>query len=63
MKNGEKKTGNATGKYKKYNITTLDGMRADQFDLMMERGYNQAVRGEGEEANTVFARLRKSLGK
>lgn len=42
-------------------LNTRDSMSDEEFNSMMETGYNQAVNGEGEDAKAVFSKLRKGL--
>ena len=41
---------------------TRDTMSEKDFDAMMEKGYSQAVAGEGMELDTAFDELRKGIG-
>lgn len=42
-------------------LPTLDTMSKADFDSMMEKGYNQAINGEGVELDAAFDDLRKSI--
>lgn len=42
-------------------LPTLDTMSKADFDSMMEKGYNQAINGEGVELDAAFDGLRKSI--
>lgn len=42
-------------------LPTLDTMSKTEFDTMMEKGYTQAVNGEGVELDAAFDELRKGL--
>ncbi len=40
-------------------LPTLDAINKADFDSMMEKGYNQAIAGEGVELDAAFDGLRK----
>lgn len=42
-------------------LATRDSMSAAEFDSMMEKGYTQAVNGEGIELDTAFDALHKGI--
>lgn len=41
-------------------LITRDTMSKDEFDVMMEEGYNQSVNNEGIELDVAFKKLQKS---
>lgn len=42
-------------------LATRDSMSENEFNAMMEKGYNQAVAGESEELDKAFNDLRKVI--
>lgn len=42
-------------------ISTRDGMTAEQFDAVMEKGYRQAIEGQTLEIDETFEEIRKSI--
>ncbi len=42
-------------------LPTLDTMSKAEFDTMMEKGYTEAVAGEGVDVNAAFDSLRKKV--
>ncbi len=43
-------------------LTTLDDLNKAEFDAMMEKGYTQALNGEGVDVDDAFKSLRKGIG-
>ncbi len=42
-------------------LPTLDTMSKEEFDAMLEEGYNQAMNGEGIELDAAFDMLQKEI--
>lgn len=42
-------------------IPALDGMTREEFDNMMNKGYQEAVEDKGVEVSAAFAKLREGL--
>ena len=42
-------------------IPTRDGMTAEQFDAMMEKGFRQAIAGQTLEVDEAFEEIHKSI--
>lgn len=42
-------------------LPTRDGLTEGQFNTMMEKGYNQAMSGEGLSIDDVFAEIREGI--
>lgn len=43
-------------------LPTRDTITDADFDAMMEKGYSQAVNGEGEDLKSAFDHIRKEIG-
>ena len=43
------------------NLPTRDSMTDEQFDVMMEKGYNQAKTGTGLSVDEAFAKIREDI--
>jgi hypothetical protein len=42
-------------------LPTRDGLADEQFDAIMEKGYNQAKSGEGLSIDEAFSKIRESI--
>ena len=42
-------------------LPTQDGLSAEQFNQMMEKGLNQAKAGQGMDLDSAFARISESI--
>ena len=42
-------------------LPTRDGLTDEQFNLLMEKGYNQAKSGEGLSVDEAFAKIREGI--
>lgn len=42
-------------------LSTRDSLTDEQFDAMMEKGYNQAKSGEGLPIDEAFAKIREGI--
>ncbi|OUP77705.1 RelB/DinJ family addiction module antitoxin [Anaeromassilibacillus sp. An172] len=44
-----------------HNPQTLDTMTSEQFDAMMEKGYNEAISGNGKSINEAFKQINEDI--
>lgn len=42
-------------------VPTLDGMSAEQLDTMLQKGYDEAVNGEGMSVEAAFRKIREGI--
>ena len=42
-------------------LPTRDSLTDEQFNIMMEKGYNQAKSGEGMSVDEAFAKIREGI--